>query len=388
MSVKIRLSVCLIFVLLFCWMVMDRLAGAAHGQRADNPAPAATPSPQQDDGFGNVQVLKGVRDLLPTMHFIRASLGVRCDYCHVTELNKYRLDDKPAKIRAREMIIMTRQLNQTAFNGRQVVTCNTCHRGSPKPVGVPKIVTDIVNTTRREPFEPVPPALPTAAEILAQYEAATHAGTLTSAEIRLEVFHGKLIDGGTPAARMLPRADRTLSDALVDGDRGVTTSPLSNGQTTRIGSNGKRLWYLAANGPQWVGGGADIAGLKRKINPLLVLRVRAGDFSSITVSGTEEINGVDTYVLTAAAVDGSSETLWFSRRDHLLIRRSYFHQNLLGLDPEQYDLSDYKRFGGIRLPTTINTSYLDDQHLGVLRRIIAIKLGVSVADKDFEPPER
>ena len=384
MSVIIRLMISCLFLLLACWAGIDRFTGNAQEQKPASPPPAAKPSPQ--DNFGNVQVLKGVRDLMPTMHFIRASLGVRCDYCHVTELNKYRLDDKPAKRRAREMIIMTRQLNEAAFNGRQVITCNTCHRGSPKPVSVPQIATDFVNTTRREAFEPPPPTFPSADEILARYESATHTATLVPAHLRLEVFRGKLLDGGTPAARMLPRADRSFSEALVDAERGVTTSPLSNGQLSRVGSNGKRVWVLTAKGPQWIGSG-DISQLQRKINPLLVLRVLPNDYSSVTVSGVEKVQGVDAYIVTAVRrADGFAETLWFSKRDGLLVRRTYYHQTLLGLEPEQYDLSEYKRLGGFRLPSVINVSYLDDQHLGVLKRIVEVKLGVNVADSDFEPP--
>ena len=384
MSVIIRLMISCLFLFFACWAGIDRFTGNAQEQNPASPPPAAKPSPQDD--FGNVQVLKGVRDLMPTMHFIRASLGVRCDYCHVTELNKYRLDDKPAKRRAREMIIMTRQLNEAAFNGRQVITCNTCHRGSPKPVGVPQIATNFVNTTRREPFEPPPPTFPSADEILARYESATHTATLVPAHLRLEVFRGKLLDGGTPAARMLPRADRSFSEALVDAERGVTTSPLSNGQLSRVGSNGKRVWVLTAKGPQWIGGG-DIPQLQRKINPLLVLRVLPNDYSSVTVSGVERVEGVDVYTVTAVRrADGFAETLWFSKRDGLLVRRTYYHQTLLGLEPEQYDLSEYKRLDGFRLPSVINVSYLDDQHLGVLKRIVEVKLGVAVADSDFEPP--
>jgi hypothetical protein len=103
------------------------------------------------------------------------------------------------------------------------------------------------------------------------------------------------------------------------------------------------------------------------------------------VSGEEKINGVDAYVLTATANDNSIETLWFSKGGGLLLRRTYYHSTLLGLEPEQYDLSDYKKFGEVRLPTVINASYLDDQHLGVLKRLIDVKLGMTVTDKDFEP---
>lgn len=385
MSTKLRLVVCCLFAIVLCWAGIDRFTANGQEQKGSAAAPIATPTP--DDGFGNVQVLQGVRDLLPTMHFIRASLGVRCDYCHVTETGKYRLDDKPAKIRAREHIIMTRQINEAAYGGRQVVTCNTCHHGSPNPVDIPQIANDVVNTTRREPFEPVLPALPSASEILANYETATHASNLGPARLRLEVFRAKIINSGTPSARVLPRADKTLTDALVDGDRGATTTRLSNGQTARVGGVGARLWLAGESGVQWITTG-DLAQTKRKINPLLVLRVRQSDFSSITVSGEEKLSGVDVYVLTAITNDGSSETLWFSKRDGLLVRRTFYHKTLLGLEPEQYDLSGYKRVGGVRLPTVINTSYLDDQHLGVLKRLIDIKLGVPITDKDFEPPER
>jgi len=386
MSIKFRLAVCCLFAFILCWTAADRFKTRGQEQKSTTTAPAAKATPTPDD-FGNVQLLKGVRDLLPTMHFIRASLGVRCDYCHVAENGKYRLDDKPAKLRAREHIIMTRRINDAAYGGKQVVTCNTCHRGSPKPVGIPSIITDVVNTTRREPFEPLPPPLPSVDEILAKYEATTHVGTLGPARLSLEVSRGKLIDGGTPAARMLPRADKSSAETLVDGERGVTTTRLSNGQTSQVGSTGTRLWILNANGPQWITSG-DLAQLKRKINPLLVTRVRKSDFVSAAPVAIEKIDGAECYVVSAAGNDGSAETLWFSKQDGLLTRRTYYHQTLLGPEPEQYDLSGYKSFGSVRLPTEINTSYLDDQHLGVLKRLLDVKLGVKVADSDFEPPAR
>ncbi len=383
MSMRIRSVVCLVFLLFAGSVGIDLVKG--HAQEAKIPSPTPTPRPSQNDDFGNVQVLKGVRDLLPTMHFIRASLGVRCDYCHVTELNKYRLDDKPAKLRAREMILMTRQLNETAFGGRQVITCNTCHRGSTKPVSIPKIATNFVNTTRVEPFEPPPPTLPTAEQLFAKFESASHIGRLGAARLRIEVNRAKLVDGGTPSARVLPRADRAITEAVVDGEKGTTATRLSTGQTSRVGSLGDRIWVAGANGIQWITAG-DLMLSKRKINPLLILRLRQDDFASATVSGEEAINGVDAYVVNAVGKDGVAEALWFSKKDGLLLRRTYYHQTLLGPEPEQYDLTEYKSFGGIKLPVVINASYLDDQHLGVLKRLLEVKLNVLIQPADLQPP--
>src|SRR3954470_23269632 len=89
--------------------------GLAVGQQA--APPRAAPA---DDGLRNVQVLKGVHDVLPVMHVMRAALGVTCDYCHVAERDQYWRDDKPAKVRAREMMRMVAEINRANFAGRTV----------------------------------------------------------------------------------------------------------------------------------------------------------------------------------------------------------------------------------------------------------------------------
>src|SRR5690349_3543450 len=64
-------------------------------------------------GFGpprlkNIQVLKGVPAdrIIPIMREYNASLGVRCDFCHVGR--DFDKDTKPEKRTARKMILMTR----------------------------------------------------------------------------------------------------------------------------------------------------------------------------------------------------------------------------------------------------------------------------------------
>lgn len=54
------------------------------------------------------------------------------------------------------------EINKNAFEGRQVVTCYTCHRGGSQPINVP--VFPIF-----EPKQEASPALPSADEILARY---------------------------------------------------------------------------------------------------------------------------------------------------------------------------------------------------------------------------
>src|SRR5688572_3887271 len=72
--------------------------------------------------FKNIQVLKGIPadQMLSTMSFIAGSLGVTCNHCHTNPFDK---DEKPAKLRAREMMVMMQKINADNFKGATVVNC-------------------------------------------------------------------------------------------------------------------------------------------------------------------------------------------------------------------------------------------------------------------------
>lgn len=90
--------------------------------------------------FRNVTLLKDV----PADRFLRImdvgysqSLGVSCDYCHVED--RWEADEKRPKRAAREMIVMTRGINESLGKMQDIdtqdasVNCTTCHRGYVKP---------------------------------------------------------------------------------------------------------------------------------------------------------------------------------------------------------------------------------------------------------------
>jgi hypothetical protein len=77
-------------------------------------------------------------------HFVQA-IGVTCGGCHVGRGN-FASDENPRKVKARQMIEMTKGLNKQFFGsyvaaegestlGR--VTCFTCHQGDVKPKTAP-----------------------------------------------------------------------------------------------------------------------------------------------------------------------------------------------------------------------------------------------------------
>jgi len=82
----------------------------------------------------NLKVLKP-DDLRPAMRKATQGLGVRCDFCHVA--GDFASDDNPKKAIARHMFQMTAGINAQAPDGKEHVTCYTCHRGAQEPLTEP-----------------------------------------------------------------------------------------------------------------------------------------------------------------------------------------------------------------------------------------------------------
>ena len=79
------------------------IAGA-WGQSSTQRAATAPAGPKfAEEEFKNIQALKGIpaEQVIPSMQFIAASLGVECEYCHVAHANEK--DDKKPKVTARKM---------------------------------------------------------------------------------------------------------------------------------------------------------------------------------------------------------------------------------------------------------------------------------------------
>src|SRR5882724_13568582 len=94
-----------------------------------------------DEIFKNIQVLKGipVDDFLQTMGIMSGALGYDCSACHAGA-GTDKVDwaaDTPAKVTARRMVTIMTAINRDQFQGRQVVTCWTCHRNSDRPPVTP-----------------------------------------------------------------------------------------------------------------------------------------------------------------------------------------------------------------------------------------------------------
>lgn len=315
-------------------------ASPASGPAAEPPslkpeAPAKTPAsePTAGEKFKNIKLLRSMpaSQMLPVMHLMRSALNVTCDYCHVTEGNQYELDTKREKETARRMIQMTMDLNKNSFEGRTVVTCNTCHGGREHPVSVPPIGQGLFADTTRAAAEPEE-KMPAPAQILDRYiEALGGKAALLAVKSRVSrgtLLKAKLIDGGTPKAPKARIVNRGQEEPL-----------------------------------EIVQKAADLHGD-------LDLRERA---DKMRVSAKDKIDGREVYVVRATNPEGNRESLFFDVQTGLLRRRITLRPTVLGSDPEQTDYEDYRAVGGVKVPFLVKVSYLDDNHLGITRKLKEIR---------------
>ncbi len=331
----------------------------------------------------NIQVFKGMPEsqLLPVMHLMRTALGVRCDYCHVAENGKYWMDDKPAKQTARRMIQMVFEINKANFGGEPVVTCNSCHRGSTKPIGIPAIgQAAFENTTRAEPREP--DSLPAVEAILSRYvEAIGGKRALERIQTRVteaSLLRPKLVNpSGKPLAiEIYQKAPNKL----------LTVVTSSDGSVTYQGYNGKIGWIKTPNLQREMTS-AELAQVRQQADLYKDLNLK-NLFSTLKVVAKQKVNERDAYFVEGVNSSGKTEKLFFDAEVGLLVRRVVLNKTILGLDPVQTDFLDYREVNGVKLPFTIQTSYLDHTHYNTTRKFSQIKHNVPVDDAKFEMPRK
>jgi hypothetical protein len=199
----------------------------AQGEAAKNKSGASQFAEQK---FKNIQVLKGIpaEQLVPSMQFIVASLGVECEFCHVEHaMDK---DDKKEKVAARKMITMMMAINKAHFDGEREVTCYTCHRGAAHPVGTPILSGEPAGAMHRHEDEGEEhPALPPAQKILEKYLAAM-GGADALLKIKTRVQKGNIDSFGEkyPIEIFSEAPDKRISISHPSSGASITAY---NGQT-------------------------------------------------------------------------------------------------------------------------------------------------------------
>jgi photosynthetic reaction center cytochrome c subunit len=327
--------------------------------------PSIVPAQQR---FKNLQIFKDLpaTQLDPTMAFISGSLGVRCDYCHVS--NQFDKDDKPTKLAARRMIQMVFDINKGSFNNQGAVTCYTCHRGKPAPVSVPTVGQNLWMDAAPAPNgEP----LPSVKQILDRYVQAL-GGADALSKVTTRIAKGSRI--GADGVLVPEDVYQKAPDKLLT----ITSYPqvvFSNG------FNGITPWRHSSREGAIPLAVQLLAQIKRDAVFYKELKTEQL-YPHLTVLGKTSVRDGDAYVIQATPADGPVEKLFFDVKTGLLVRRYTESDTPLGKLPLQTDYEDYRNVDGIKQPFLIHWSF-PGRVWG--RKIDEIKQNVPLDDAKFNP---
>ncbi len=327
----------------------------------------------------NIKVLNDFPDsqLIPMMNLIAASLGVKCNNCHVNKNGQwdFPLDDKPEKNTAREMIAMTLNINKTTFKGINEVSCFTCHRGRIRPVSLLEL--PIPEPTPRpaggaQAAAGAGAAQPTVDDILNKYTAAI---------------------GGQPAIDKLKtrtmKGTYTLANGATGSYEAIQVAPdkfyIARGSQQGIAEeafNGSAGWQKDGRGV------ADIRPdqlADLKIEYQFFRDIKLKDQYTRTNVRKDKLNGRDVYVITGVRPDKKRERLFFDAETGLLLRRMGYTETPLGVLPDQTDYEDYRDVDGMKVPFTVKIAVVGGFSTAT-RKFTEVKMNVPVDDSKFSKP--
>ncbi len=320
-------------------IVITVLGGVAGLYAAFQAPGAASNGPKKaEEQFKNIQVLKGIPadQLIPTMQFIAASLNVECSFCHVDRA--FDKDDKKPKQIARKMIEMEMAINKNNFEGHQMVTCNTCHRGSEHPMSVPAI-TDENFKPPMEENEEVKPALPSVEDVIAKYVAAV-GGKGAIGKLKSLSEKGSMVAFG---GRQIPIEVYTKAPS----SRASITQMPSGESVTAV--NDQSGWMGMPGRPSREMSTADANGYRLEAEFALIPNLEQM-FTQMRVAKQEKVADRDTLLVIGMREGQPPVRMNFDQESGLLLRLTRYTATALGQNPVQIDYADYREVDGVKIP--------------------------------------
>jgi photosynthetic reaction center cytochrome c subunit len=314
----------------------------AGAQSASQPSqgPAAASSKLAEEQFKNIQALKGIPadQVVPSMQFISASLGVECEYCHVH--GAMEKDDKKPKVTARKMIAMMLAINKDNFEDRRDVTCFSCHRGTKDPVGTPIIGDEEAKPDSGEGKKSGEgkPALPAADQLLDKY-LATLGGADALQKITTRVQKGTVTAFGGerfPVEIYSKGPEKRLSIMHLKGGDSITAF------------DGKQGW-LGVPGRTHMMSEAENAAARIDADLYFAAHVKTM-FQKFRVNASEKIDGHETFLVVGRNEGQPPLQLYLDQQSGLLLRLVRYAETPLGRNPTQIDYADYRDAGGMKVP--------------------------------------
>jgi hypothetical protein len=342
-------------------------------------AQSVSTGPKMEDVYKNIQAFKGqpAEQMLITMRFFRASLGVACTYCHAEPSESQtgpeaKLDpnagkkgampawfadepareiDTPRKQVARLMIKMTEAINKENFGGRGEITCFTCHRGNARPAS--GFNAALVSALSPATANSKPASEVTADGLLNKFVNAI-GGEAAIQKVTTRLVKGTVQYAGLIAERGNGRTPPPFPveiSAKLPGMRALITA---EGNGVVRSSNGEKGWQQGRfrNDPRHQPRDMrshEHENFKLEDPYFFALQLKQL-VTALHVVRTEEIGGKQAYVLAGRTPVLSEVQMFFDKDSGMLVRLVTQTQGLIGRMPMQYDYSDFRTVDGVKVP--------------------------------------
>lgn len=326
----------------------------------------------------NVQLLKGMTDqeLQRTMNMMRGSLGVHCDFCHVTEEGKgwdFSKDDKQPKKTARTMIKMVMDLNKNNFEGQPRISCFTCHQGATRPNGI------ISLPQTAPPFPTVVPArvtpdMPSAEQVLDKYVEAL------GGQAAIDRLTSRAVKG---TAVTWDKKELAFESVQTAPGRFFMQTVAPQGPIQRA-FDGKSGWFKGPRGVVRDLNPAESAEASRAADLFAEIKLKER-YPGLKLIGKQSVNDRDAWILMAVGPNGKVERFLFDAQSALLVRHVTMSPTAIGMVPEQEDFEDYRDVDGLKEPFKLTSSFVDPW-IGQTLRISEVSHNVAVDASKFQRP--
>jgi hypothetical protein len=349
-------------------------------------APPVPRAPMAEEVFKNIQVLKGipVDQFMGTMGIFASALGKNCSECHGIESGgdwALYAKDTPLKQTARRMVLMVKQINDTNFGGRQMVTCYSCHRVQARPKVTPSLVA-LYAAPPDEPDDIVTPASagPKADEIFDKYLMAI-GGAARIAALTSYTAKGTYMGFDDAEAHPLEVAARAPNQRLWLWHSGF-------GDHAMI-YNGSSAWVTASKEerpfPVELLTGQELDGTRLEVELTFPTRIKQA-LTQVRVGLPVSIGDRDAQVVQGRTAAGTLVTLFFDMETGLLTRLMRYTDSPVGRIVTQYDYEDYRPVANVRIPFKWTRTWLDGRSVF---QLTDVQPNVNVPPDRFAgPPQR
>ena len=332
-----------------------------------------------------------VSQFIPVMNYFAASMGRRCNFCHVNNQGQwdYASDAKPEKNTAREMIKLVFDTNNRLTTLKlDPIACYTCHRGRNSPQSIPILPLPTPappparpagatgqGPTAQPQGSPTPRPTPTPAEELIQKYVNAIGG-----QAAIDKIKSRMVTGTVSTASGL---NGTYEMGQVAPDRGyeIFVTPQV---TIRRALTASGAWEQTPQGVRDVTG-PEFARARALMQVFSYLKLKE-QYTRLRAAGREKIGDRDAYVVLATRGENDTERLYFDAETGLLLRRTTYLRTIVGVIPEQTDFEDYRDVDGVKMPFTIRVSPVDAGNPYIVRKFTEIKLNVPVDESKFNKP--